>query len=376
MRWCCAVALAIVIATAPARADNRDTSRAAGTRVAIIAQVPEDPDNQPAWNYEISTKRRIAAVALAIFPGVIVHGIGAWTVRQKRAAYKIVSGQAIGIALAAMAGGLVGGSGGNPYTIIPGVPLVVAGGGLLMQSWFTDIWVAAGGEKIVEQPRAPAPWSVELGTSWLHDAYRERALLRGGGRIELGRVDLGAAAIIDAAGDAQLGEANVALRILGTPASGALVDDGSRLSVRVGTRVHRDAPDRVTQWTQEFAIDGRLDLAHIDRAFGKSFVEAGTGIGVVRVDYGDVEHEWSSELLARFAWGAYLGSRGEATLFYEHTRDGLVGGLPAWRAAGFLGNVGATLDLRVRGPWALRGELAIGNAWLTTLGIAYRGGPQ
>jgi len=142
------------------------------------------------------------------------------------------------------------------------------------------------------------------------------------------------------------------------------------------TRWHEDDADRVTEWTQEIAIDARLDLDRIDRAFRRSFIEAGAGLGIVRVSYGDVAKEWSSELLARFAWGAYLCTRGEATLFYEHTRDGLVGGIPAWRAAGFVGSVGATIDVRVHGPWAVRGELAIGNAYLTTLAVAYRGGPR
>ncbi|HEU4614663.1 MAG TPA: hypothetical protein VFS15_21370, partial [Kofleriaceae bacterium] len=86
--------------------------------------------------------------------------------------------------------------------------------------------------------------------------------------------------------------------------------------------------------------------------------------------------EWSSEMLAHFAWGVYLGPLGEATLFYEHTRDGLVGGIPAWRASGFVGSVGASIDMRVWGPWAVRAELAIGNAYLTTLSLVYRGGPR
>ena len=323
----------------------------------------------------ISFGGHIVAVTLAIVPGVIVHGIGSWVVHEKRAAKKLLIGEGAAIAVAAGAGLLVGGSGGNPFTVAA-VPLIVGGAGLFVQSWLTDIWVAAGGRRMWRSPRARAPWSVELGTSWLHDAYRERALLRGGGRVELGRVDLGAFALADAVGDAQLGQADVRVRLLGPRATGEQVRHGSRLTVRAGSRYHRDAPDHVTEWTQELAIDGRLDLERSDPTFRSSFVELGTGLGLVRVAYANGARDWSSELLARFAWGAYLGSHGEATLFYEHTRDGLVGGLAAWRAAGFLGSVGATVDLRVRGPWGVRGALEIGNAYLTTLALVYRGGPR
>jgi hypothetical protein len=367
-------------AAAPPPADADDTRRSGGPLYDDLAV----RDTAEQRVVSISLRRRAAAIGLALVPGFFIHGIGAWTVGEKRTAKKIASGEAIGLTVAALSGLLVGGSGGNPYTT-PAIPLVVGGAGLFFQSWFTDIYVAAGGDAIVERPRAIAPWSVELGTSWLHDAYRERALLRAGGRIELPRlgsldferIELGAFAMVDAGGDALIGQGDVRVRLLGEHASGEQIDDGSRLSVRVGSRWHRDDGDRVTQWTQELAIDGRLDLDRIDRLFRRSFVELGTGIGIVRVKYGDeVAREWSSELLGRFAWGTYLGSRGEAMLFYEHTRDGLVGGIPAWRASGFIGSVGAAIDVRVHGPWALRGALEIGNAYLTTFAVAYRGGPQ
>jgi hypothetical protein len=352
VRSSCVLALAIVIAAAPVHAEP-----------------------------QVSTKRRAAAVALVIFPGVLVHGIGAWTVGEKHTAKELLVAEGAGIAVAGLAGLLVGGSGGNPYTV-PAVPLVVAGSGLLLQSWFEDIWVAAGGSRVCRPPRALAPWSVELGTSWLHDAYRERALLRGGGRVALGkdgvlgRFELGGIGLVDAGGDSELVQGDARVRILGAAATGEQVDDNTRVTARVGERWHRDKPDDLSQLVTEIAVDGRLDLYPIDHMFGRTFITAGTGVGFVHVRYGDAAKEWSSELLAHFAWGAYLGDRGEASVFYEHTRDGLVGGLPAYRASGFVGSVGAMIDARVYGPWGVRAELDIGNAYLTTLAVSYRGGPR
>ena len=386
MRSCSALVLAIVIAATPANAERRkynDPSDVSTRPPAPVHTGPvvktavlwRDGDIEP----RVSAKRRAAAVALAIVPGVVVHGIGSWMVGEKRAAKRILGGEVIGLGIAGIAGAFVGGSGGNPYTIFPGVPLVMAGSGLFLQSWASDIWIAAGGEHVIARPRARAPWSLELGGSWLKDAYRSRFFTRTGASIwldtvGLDRIGLDANALIDTGGDSQHADGSVHVRILGAPASGAVIDDGSRITVRAGPRFYRDTEDRVSQLGGELEVSGRLDLDHVDRAFGKSFVELGTGVGVVRVKYGDTMREWSSTLLGHFAWGTYIGERGEAALFYEHTRDGLVGGFPAWRAAGFVGFVGARADVRVHGPWALRGEVAFGTAWLSTVALAYRGG--
>lgn len=362
MRRYCALGLAILIAAAPARAH--------------ADEAPALVDAPPETSSSISARRRAAALAVAIVPGFVVHGLGAWTVGEKPAARTLLAGEAIGFGLAGMAGVLVGGSGGNPYTVVPAVPLVVGGVGMFVQSWLTDIYVAAGGQQLAAPPRGIAPWSVEAGTGWLHDAYRDYAFVRGGGRVELGRVDLEGATLVDAKGNAQVGEADVRVRLFGAPARGGTVEDGSRLAVRLGGRLHRDTNDRVTQVGGELAIDGRLDLHRVDQAFGRSFAELGAGIGLVHAEYSEVAGDVSSVLLARFAWGVYLGSRGEASLFYDHTRDGLVGGIYASRASGFIGSFGASLDVRVHGPWAVRAGLEIGTAYFTTFALAYRGGPS
>lgn len=321
-----------------------------------------------------SAKRRVLATALAVFPGAIVHGVGTWTVRENRAAKKLLYSQAIGLGIAGGAAAVIFTAGGSKYTIFPGVPLIVAGTGIFAQSWLTDIWAAAGGSRRIDRPLALPPWSIEVGTSWLHDAYRDRTLIRGGGQLWLGRVGLAAEALVDSEGDDTIGRANVTLRMLGAPATGTVIESGSRLFVRVGTRYREDDKDGTTEWAQEIELRGRLDLDRIDNLFRSSFAELGVGLGALRAEYDDVPEDWSSVLLAHFGWGAYLGSRGEAMLYYEHTRDSLAGGMAVWRASGFVGSVGAVARVRVVGPWELRGEIEIGNAYVTTFGLAYRGG--
>lgn len=342
MRWLCLVCLAVLTRQASA---------------------------EPA---RISTARRVAAIAAAVFPGALLHGAGSWVAGDPATAKRLLLLEAAGLAGAAAGGGPIAYSGSSPYTIWEGVPLVVGGAGVWMQSWLADIYAAAGGS--AGAPRAVPPWSVELATTWLHDAYRERALVGGGGHVELGALGLDATGYVDAHNAARAGELGVRWRLLGAPAGGQVIRDGSRLVVRAALRRERDDDDRVSVTTAEAVALGRLDLAHVDALLAGSFAELGAGAGLQRTGYPHDQHDHDAILLAGFAWGLYLGTRGEARVFYDHRRDGLAGGLAASHAAGFVGSVGAAAEVRITGPWAVRGQLQIGNAWVSTLGVRYLGG--
>jgi hypothetical protein len=359
------VLLGIVLAFART-ATAQPAEPAAPTAVATVTSEPAKPHVSPA--------RRALAITAAIVPGVILRGAGSWVAGEKRAAKRLAIVAAAGLVLAGAAGGLVGGSGGNPYTV-PAVPIVLAGAGAILTTWAADIWTAAGGGCVCGRVEAAPPWSIEVGQTWVHDAYRGRIHGRVAGRVELGRVELGAAALGHLGGDAWLAFADARVRILGEAATGAEISDGSRLFVRVGGRVQRDDEDRVTQSVGELEVGGRYDLRHLDGALRASFAEMSTGVGLVRAEYARATTDLDSILLHRFAWGVYLPG-GEAQIYYDHRRDGLAGGIAAWRAAGFVGSVGASADLRVHGPWAVRGEVQLGNAWVSTLALSYRGGPR
>ena len=204
---------------------------------------------------------------------------------------------------------------------------------------------------------------------WQHGAYRERVYQRAAGGVQLGITRLSAAALVDSRGDAYLAFADARVRVVDTP------EHASWLDLRTGGRLQRDNDDRVTQLVGEVEIAGRLALGSFDRAMRSNFVELSSGIALDRVTYNAMTSEVDSILLGTFAWGMYLPG-GELRLYYDHRRDGLAGGIDAWRASGYFGSFGAALDLAVDGPWALRGDLQVGNSYLTTLAIAYRGGSR
>ncbi len=331
---------------------------------AALADAVEQPD--------ISPKRRAAAIALSIVPGILVRGTGSYIARDPRTGRRLLftSGIAAGTLVVGAVGS--GGTGGNPKLIVPFVPMVVAGAGVLVQTWLADIYRAAGAD--TGSPRAHTPWSFELGSTYTHDAYRNRALLRGAVRFGYHRFEVGAGGYLHAGGDTRAADVDVNVRILGADPTGGVIADGSWLGVRATGRFRSDDDDRVRVLTAEIELIGRLDLERIESTLHGSFAELSTGVGVDRAAFTGA-HETGGLLLGRFAWGMYLRERGEAKLFYDHRRDSLAGGIAASRAAGFVGSVGAEAQLRVVGRWAVRGELEVGSAWVATLALRFQGGP-
>jgi hypothetical protein len=366
-----ALAILAVIAAAPAAHAEPAAGPEPATRAEPAARTDEiAPRSRPAP----SALRRLAAIGAAIVPGIVVHGAGSYVLGERRTAKRLLEVEGVGVAAAALGGAAVGGSGASPYFIAPGAPAAVAGGGLFAQSWLADLWVAAGGERVRGGPRAAPPWSIELSTTGVRDPFRKRALTGAAGTVELGRLGLGASARLDVQGESRDGAVEARWRIIGAPAGGGPIEEGSRLYVRTAARYHRDDADDVALATAELEAVLRAELRRIDPLLAGMFLELSTGAGLERAAYARDTHDLDSILLGRFAWGAYLGHRGEAALFYDHRRDDLAGGIYAWRASGFVGSFGATAQAVVTGPWALRGELQVGNAWVGTLGLRYQGG--
>jgi hypothetical protein len=320
-----------------------------------------------------SKLRRTGATLASVTTGLFVRGVGSYLVGEKKAAKRLARVSAIGLG-AAVGGGLpVGVSGGYPPTM-PLMPVLLAGAGLLFTTWWADVGVAAGVSKI-GRARTQAPWSLELATLYLSDPYRQTGLGRLGGNVEIGRVQLAASGLLDAENEIRTGEFETRVRVFGPAATGAAVADGSRLIVRSALRGHEDDGDRVSILTAELEVIGRYDLFRLERALAGTFIQLSTGIGVERVAYtGD--HDNGSILLGTFGYGVYLGNRGELQLFYDHRRDSMVGGLAAGRAAGFVGSIGGSIDWLLDRRWAAHFEIDVGNAWLTTLAIRYRGGVE
>src|SRR4051812_45620246 len=101
------------------------TAFLAGTAHAEALHILPTPKQLPA-------SKRAVAVAAAIFPGVLVHGLGSYLVGEKRLAKRLFYSELVSGAALAAGGGFIKATGASGYSVEPGVPLAIFGvGGFL-----------------------------------------------------------------------------------------------------------------------------------------------------------------------------------------------------------------------------------------------------
>jgi hypothetical protein len=132
----------------------------------------------------------------------------------------------------------------------------------------------------------------------------------------------------------------------------------------------------------ELSVRARMDLARVDRELSGAFVEGQVGTGLMVDRYRGVgTNDTGSLLLGRFAFGTYLGTpsaddvHGEASVYYDHRRDGFVGGLePNGIGAGYLGSVGALGRMWLGRSFGIGANVAAGSALLGGVSLHFRSG--
>ena len=297
-------------------------------------------------------------------PGVLLHGSGHWVAGEKRTAKRLLTWQGIGMALAAAGGVAIGVSGGADE-VMPGLVLLLPGGGLVVLSWLADIYGTAGGARIGGRPAAPPRVEAEVGYAYVHDpqfAYSHLSTFGAGGRA--GRFRAAGAGLF---GEGMWrGGGEIGARVWGP------------LEVVAGATEHRFVDDGFAVTTMEVAVRARYELGRLDERFAGSFATGQLGFGLERTRYdvpGDPA-DWSSLFLGRFGYGIYLGDGGhrhaEVEVYYDHRRDQLTGGLLLPSGAnGFVGHAGVTATA-FQGRYGLTGGVDIGSAWVARLGVRFR----
>ena len=280
----------------------------------------------------------------------------------------------MGLGLAAIGGIPIGATYGSDKVLVPGTHLLIAGTGIILGTWWSDVYAAAGGERWRGAPRDLAALEVGLSSTWQHDGFRgDRLYATPEVAVRAGRWSVSASAFATSDGLETGGRVDGAARLWGRRgdrSTARAAHNDTYVEARAAAQVLHQDDLGLTLGTIELGLRGRLDLARVDRHLRGVFFELDEGLGLELADYAPGPVDTRAILLSRFAWGLYLPcGRGEVSAFYDHRRDHRAGGLPAGRAAGFFGSVGADLDLRVGGGWGVAGRLEIGSSWLTTLGV-------
>jgi hypothetical protein len=269
--------------------------------------------------------------------------------------------------LAAVGGVAIGVSGGADE-MMPGLVVLVPGGGLVVLSWLADLYGAATGARLDGRAAPPPRIEAEVGYAYVDDpqfAYSHLATVAAEGRID--RVRLAGAGLWGEGMWRARGEAAVRVPDPWT--------DG--LDVVVAGVEHRYQDDGFAVTTIEAAVEARYELGRLGDSLAGSYATGQLGFGFERVRYvvDGMPADWSSLFLGRFAYGMRIGSgwrRGEAELYYDHRRDQLTGGLLLPSGAnGFVGHLGVT-GTAYQGRWGLTAGVDVGSAWVARLGVRFQ----
>lgn len=298
----------------------------------------------------------------------------------------LATGWRIAAAQGAGLGGAVLGLGGLAVTgaatdfVAPFIGLTVAGAGALVGGVFAHAYALLAPPRGTGAPVRVAPALVaELGHRYVYDpifAYRHFAVVGLDWRTGPWRVSPSGWFALD--DDNRRLRLVGAYRIFGPRADGgAPAADGSFLELELGVQHHRYGTEWFSMTTGELALAGRLDLHHLAGDLRGSFFELSFGQALGAYHYDGLATEPSELLLARFAFGIYLGHDpagwGELAVYYDHRHDGFTGGakLPGL-GSGAPGHAGIRARTAIEGPWGVALDFAAGSAYVGGVSVLYR----
>jgi hypothetical protein len=346
---------------------------------AAVEAPPAAP--QPA---AIPPGRRALAVGAALLPGALVHGSGHFVAGETETAAKLLALEGLG--LGALAGGIVGlaATGASRRLVAPLILTSTAGAGLFAISWLADVYgVAVPAAGRGEGARIAPTFETRFGTRYVYDpTLLARVFIGPSVDARLGGFRLGAAAWVAVDESNVRAEALGAYRLYGPrPWGGGSARDGSFLEVGLGLVHHRYGAEQFDMTTVDGRVEGRADLVRLAAPLAGIFAEgqAGVGLGAYHYTTGARATEANSLLLARFAFGVYLGRRsdrrGEVRLYYDNRHDDFAGGLKArGLGSGAPGHFGVDAVAYFSRAWGVRAEAEAGSAYVLGLSVVHRSG--
>lgn len=326
------------------------------------------PPACPRW------RRRLAPV-VSLLAGPVVHGAGAMTGCHRLTGRRLGIAQGVGFGMILVGGAGLAISGASRKTVAPLAMIAIPGVGAFFISWFADVYAAITDGRSPGRPGVNTPYELRLGYFYVHDPqFDHGSFARAGITGWLGKQRLFVDADVALDADTQRVRLGAARRFLGGTGRGSYVE------LLVAGTYQRFGTDGFRTFSGEVSLGGRVDLEDVAPALVGSFVEGELGLGLQGIGYevtgGGVSQDTHALLLARVAWGLYLGSSGELSIAYDHRRDGLEGGLSVESVAA--GNLGF-LQLSGRGwfgaapRWGLSADLTVGSAWIAGISLLHRG---
>ena len=323
-----------------------------------------------------------AGTAMALVPGLVVHGAGHLAVGETKTGLRLLALEGVGLGVLATGFVPIVLSGASRRLIGPAAALSAAGVGLFAISFLADIYgiVAPAGGTGAPFRETPV-LQTALGYRYVYDptfAYRHFMAQEIDYRTGAWRLHPTAWFALDDT-NTRL-RAHVAYRVTGPrPRANPLSRDGSFVDIEAALTRHAFTSNRFSTTTGELAVAGRLDMERIGPSLRGSFAEMSAGMAMQASSYAvrGTSADVGELLLLRFGFGMYIGfpgtPRGEMTFFYDHRHDDFAAGLKiTGLGSGVAGHFGADARLFFTQQWGIAAEAAVGSSYLTGLSILFR----
>jgi hypothetical protein len=317
------------------------------------------------------TKRRALAVGAALVPGIVVHGAGHWVLCERKTAGTLLAIEGAGAGLAVASATGLAATGASRYFVAPLALGLWGGASLFTLTLLADLYgVTAPPGGFGKPPEFVPRLSLETGVRFIYDPhFPYRVFASHGFRFDTHWLWL--APRIDVALDAKNQRYSLlAGHRLAGPTSRRRSPSGTRVDLELGVTDHDYGDEGFAMRIVEASVSGRLDLVALGETLRGSFAELQLGYARQWSRYDGLPGDGNDELLARAAFGAYLGhgaQRGEVKIGYDHRRDTLAGGLRmAGIGAGYLGFLHQRSELYL-GKFGVASEVNYGSAAMFSL---------
>jgi hypothetical protein len=312
-----------------------------------------------------------------------LHGAGHYVLDEKRTARNLLIMEGVGVGLLALSGLTIFFTGNSRYLSAPAILATTTGGGLFASAYFADIYGTASrdGAAVSARLRAPASWETELGYRRIHNpqfAYRDFLVERVSS--QLGAFRFSPSGWFSTRGDTARYRLEGQYRAFGATGTDS-PDDASFLDLTLAFVHQRHQPERFSKGSAELSCDARYDLGRLGPTLRGSFIEAGFGYALGRVNYDAigvaVPSDYEHSLLARWAFGVVLRGHSapgsEVLVYYDHRHDDYAAGLLSGGiGSGNFGHVGLSAKWFFNDYIGVSADLQVGAAYLGGASLLFR----